>query len=167
VPAVPVDLPLPPLDLANRVGAIKDRSDPWERFLDVGAISRREIVSALPADWTFEGKRALDFGCGVGRTLRHFVGEAESGELWGCDIDGPSIAWMRERLCPPFHVVRSGVEPPLPFPDGHFDLVWAVSVFTHLADTWSAWLLELHRVLAPGGLLFATFMGPELAHLYT
>ncbi len=43
--------------------------------------------------------------------------------------------------------------------DGSFDLIWAVSVFTHLAETWSAWLLELHRVLKPGGILLATFMG--------
>ena len=37
-------------------------------------------------------------------------------------------------------------------PDGAYDLVLAVSVFTHLTASWSAWLVELHRVLADGGL---------------
>ncbi len=32
-------------------------------------------------------------------------------------------------------------------------------MFSHLTDAWSTWLLELHRVLAPGGLLLATVMG--------
>jgi SAM-dependent methyltransferase len=48
----------------------------------------------------------------------------------------------------------------LPHPDGRFDVVWALSVFTHLTESWSSWLLELHRVLADDGLLITTFIGP-------
>jgi len=48
---------------------------------------------------------------------------------------------------------------PLGLEHGSFDLVWAISVFTHLTDNSSAWLLELHRLLKPGGLLIATYMG--------
>src|SRR3712207_7641648 len=29
---------------------------------------------------------------------------------------------------------HSGFEPPLPYPDDHFDLVFAVSVFSHLSE---------------------------------
>ena len=101
----------------------------------------------------------LDFGCGAGRTLRQFLDEARSCEMWGCDIDEASIAWLKDHLCPPLHVFVNGSEPPLPHPDGAFDLIWAVSVFTHLTDTWSRWLLELRRVLADDGLLYVTFMG--------
>ena len=43
----------------------------------------------LPAT-QYSGARVLDFGCGAGRLLRHFVGDAEDGEFWGCDIDVPS-----------------------------------------------------------------------------
>jgi len=32
----------------------------------MGAESKRRILEALPADWSFEGKRILDFGCGAG-----------------------------------------------------------------------------------------------------
>lgn len=58
-------------------------------------------------------------------------------------------------------------EPPLPQPDGHFDLVCAISPFTRLADRWSEWLLELHRVLAPEGLLVATVFGKHLCERLT
>jgi SAM-dependent methyltransferase len=119
---------------------------------------RARLERLLPADWSWEGKRVLDFGCGAGRTLRHFLDEAERGEFYGCDIDGPSIAWLTEHLSPPLHVFQSGETPKLPQPNGFFDLVYAFSVFTHLTDHSAGWLLELHRVLKPNGLLLATFL---------
>ncbi len=104
-------------------------------------------------------RRALDFGCGAGRVLRHFNDGAQHSEISGCDIDEPSIAWARERLAPPFHPFAVAEVPGLPQPDEYFDVAWALSVFTHLTDHWAGWLLELHRVLRPSGYLIATFMG--------
>ncbi len=66
---------------------------------------------------------------------------------------------MQQALCPPLHAFRNRHVPPLDQPDGSFDLIWAVSVFPHITDQWSAWLLELHRVLVDSGLLLVTFMG--------
>jgi SAM-dependent methyltransferase len=134
----------------------------FEGYQQTGLASREEILSLLPDDWSFEGKRVLDMGCGAGRTLRHFLSEAEMGELWGCDIDEPSLAWMETHLSPPVRVLRGTVDPPLPLPDGHFDLIWSISLFTHLAS-WAEWLAELHRLLKPGGLLIATYHGGALA----
>ena len=70
-------------------------------------------MNLLPAGWSFDGKRVLDFGCGAGRTLRHFLTEAESADFWGADIDAPSIEWMQEALCPPLQAWRCGPAPPL------------------------------------------------------
>jgi SAM-dependent methyltransferase len=152
-------LPLPPLGLAHRVGSLSGAVDPLQYYDALGRETRDGIVKRLPSNWTFHGKRVLDFGCGAGRTLRHFADQAGEAELWGCDIDEPSITWMREHVSPPFHVFTNGSEPPLDRPDESFDLIWAISVFTHLAENWSRWLAELNRVLKPDGLLFATFMG--------
>ena len=120
---------------------------------------RTSLLRLLPADWSFVGKRVLDFGSGAGRTLRHFATEAETAEFWGADIDEPSIAWMQENLSPPFHAWQSTINPPLGLEHGSFDLIYAISVFTHLTDNSIQWLLELHRLLKPDGLLIATFMG--------
>jgi SAM-dependent methyltransferase len=117
------------------------------------------VEDALPAGWSWSGKRVLDFGCGAGRTLRHFAAEAGEAEFWGCDIDAASIAWLNAHLNPPFRAFVNGAVPPLALPDDSLDLVYAYSVFTHIGAAWSAWLLELHRVLAPGGLLVASFLG--------
>jgi SAM-dependent methyltransferase len=113
----------------------------------------------LPEDWSWEGKRALDFGCGVGKVLCHFAPEAQTAEFTGCDIHAPSIEWLQRNVCPPFRVFRCLEEPSLPQPDGQFDLIYAMSVYTHLTDRWAEWLLEHHRVLGPDGLLLASFLG--------
>jgi SAM-dependent methyltransferase len=140
--------------------------DPLEVYEQVGRMLRGAVEDLLPQDWSWHDKRVLDFGCGSARMLRHFLGEAEQAEFWGCDIDGPSIAWMQENLCPPLHCFRNDPEPPLPFEGSYFDLIWATSVFTHIADRWSGWLLELQRLLAPGGLLFATYHGELIWDAY-
>jgi hypothetical protein len=62
-------------------------------------------------------------------------------------------------------VLRNEAEPGLPFEDGQFDVIWALSVFTHLVDTWAPWMLELHRVLADDGILIATSVGPHHSDL--
>lgn len=159
-------LPLPPLDLADRVGSLAGAERPLEAFQWIGVATRQQILRMLPEGYSFAGRRALDFGCGAGRTLRHFAGEAESAELWGADIDAASTGWLLDNLCPPFHVVRNGAAPPLPFDDGSFDVIWAISVFTHLSDGWAEWLLELRRVLADDGHLIATILGDEHSRAY-
>ena len=150
-------LPVPPLELVHRVGRLDD-PDVVAAYEAIGRGCRERIERLLPAGWSWDGKRVLDFGCGAGRTLRHFLSEAERAEFYGCDIDRPSIAWLRSHLSPPLHVFENEETPSLPQPDEFFDLVYAFSVFTHLTDHWAGWLLELHRVLKPDGLLFATFL---------
>jgi ubiquinone/menaquinone biosynthesis C-methylase UbiE len=41
--------------------------------------------------------------------------------------------------------------PTLPLPDAYFDLISACSVFTHIGESETGWLLELRRVLRVGG----------------
>lgn len=151
-------LPLPPVALAARVGVAAD-ADPMQFYLEEGRRLRTVIEDLLPHGWGWAGKRALDFGCGAGRVLRHFVAEAELGDFSGCDIDGPSIDWAASGLSPPFCFFRNDLTPPLDLEPGSLDLIWAMSVFTHITDAWADWLLELHRLLTPGGRLIASFLG--------
>jgi SAM-dependent methyltransferase len=150
--------PYPPLELVHRVFDLSNTEDPLGQYERMGRDTHEQILHLLPRDWSFEGKRVLDFGCGAGRVLRHFLAEASEAELWGTDIDRASVAWLEQHLSPPLQVVLAGERPPLPFGDGHFDLIWAVSVFSHLTDLWAEWLLELHRILDDGGILIATLV---------
>ena len=58
-----------------------------ELYQRLGPETKDAIVDLLPDDWSWEGKRVLDFGSGPGRTLRNFLDEAETAEVWGADID--------------------------------------------------------------------------------
>ena len=155
-------LPIPPRELIQRTD-LRRESESDERlrsiFEQTGAARLRGLRHALPDGFDFDGKRVLDFGCGGGRVLRQLAPWADSGEFWGCDTYEPTVAWLSENLSPPFRFYLNDKRP-LPHPDGYLDLVYAISVFTHITHEWAEWLLELHRVLKPDGLLAATFIGP-------
>ena len=161
----PDGFPVPPVQLIRRAGAIPE-GDVVDGYL-AGAAGMKAMLMSLVAEHcgpdVAQSPRILDFGCGAGNVIRHFAHEARSGEVWGADIDGASIAWLERHLGEPFRFRTLSTMPGLPLPDDHFDLVYAISVFTHLADDWAAWLLELHRVLAPGGIFMATFLGEGMA----
>jgi SAM-dependent methyltransferase len=138
-----------------------------EWFLRLGPETKSILLDLLPDGWSFEGKRVLDFGSGGGRTLQHFLAEAERAEFWAADIDAPSIDLVELELCPPMHALLCREDPPLGLDYGSFDLIWAISVFTHLTDNSNAWLLELHRLLKPAGMLIATYMGRQHSEILT
>jgi ubiquinone/menaquinone biosynthesis C-methylase UbiE len=102
------------------------------------------------------GDRVLELGCAAGRMLRNFKIVTETGEVWGADIDATAILWCQRNLCPPFKFTTVTTFPYLPFEDNFFALVYAGSVFTHIFDLSDFWLLELKRILRPGGRLYLT-----------
>jgi SAM-dependent methyltransferase len=158
--------PLPPRALAIRAG-VPDPTAVIDSYRAVGRDSRATILALLGEAWSFQGKRVLDFGCGSGKVMRHFLAEAAAGcELWGCDIDERSIDWINAELHPPLNAFANGEAPPLDQPSSSFDLVWSISVFTHLTDRWAGWLAELHRVLKPDGLAIVSFLGGAMYEVW-
>jgi SAM-dependent methyltransferase len=158
-----VPLPFPPEQLMHRVGHLGEGGDVAARYDALGRTMKELVVDCLPDGWSFDGRRVLDFGCGAGRLLRHFVAEAEHcDEFWGSEIDEPSVAWVTQHLGPPFKVVLNDETPPIPAPDHHFDLIYAMSVFTHITEEWAAWVLEMHRLLKPEGLLLVSLLGESM-----
>jgi SAM-dependent methyltransferase len=155
----------PPAELRFRVHGDLE----LEGFLESGRQCSEDIQASLASVGrglsSFD--RALDFGCGCGRTLLFLGQDAQGCELFGTDIDEEAIAWCRRFLEQGTFSVN-GDQPPLEFPDGFFDLVYAVSVFTHLAEPLQLeWLHELRRVTAPGGLVLLTVRGSSYANALT
>jgi SAM-dependent methyltransferase len=156
------DLPLPPIVLRTQAGP---RHADAAFFLGSGR-RHAELISDLvgeagtPVD---ELGAILDWGCGCGRVLRHWSGLAHT-RVYGCDINPKMVDWCVANL--PFaEVGRNDLSPPLPYPDSTFDLVYALSVMTHLPeDLQHAWIRECRRVLRPQGLLLFSTLG---AHYLT
>lgn len=102
------------------------------------------------------GTRILDFGCGWGRIIRFFMKDTSCENLFGVDVDPKMIDFCSKELhCGNYFLVNS--EPPLVFQNGSIDLIYAFSVFTHLAESTAInWISEFSRILKPRGILVAT-----------
>ena len=147
--------PLPPPHLRERVSG---NTDP-DTFRRVGSSAASRLLGIIAMTAAPE---VLDWGCGPGRVAAHLTGVAGV-SLHGCDPDAEAVAWCNEHLVPGRFAV-SGLYPPLPYPDGSFDVVLAISVMTHLRRrTQLKWLAELARVLRPDGVLIATVHGRPAA----
>lgn len=109
----------------------------------------------------------LDVGCGIGRNAVPLIGCVR--EYYGFDIMPDAIKWCQKNIArrhPNFHFLLADVynkaynpggrsrasEYRFPYEDAKFDLVFLVSVFTHMlpADV-KNYLSEITRVLRPGG----------------
>jgi SAM-dependent methyltransferase len=95
------------------------------------------------------GARILDAGCGSGRNM---VELARHGTVTGVELSSTSVALARERGC---GEVLEGSVVQMPFADASFDLAVSLDVVEHLEDDLGA-LVELRRVVAPGGALMVT-----------
>ena len=104
---------------------------------------------------------ALDLGCGTGEYAAWAVDEPiEAG------VDRWSSPLWRASVGAAYHVLAQADAAALPFPDGSFASVLAVSVCEHLVAP-SAALAEAFRVLRPGGRFVATIVLADIHdHLF-
>lgn len=156
-------VPAPPPELMQRVAHTQH-----PHFFKIGGLkSFGEFADALNRHCEFRSvRRLLDWGCGCGRVTMHFLLEPDRPEIYGCDIDPEAIAWCSEHL-QPGNFSRAEPWPPTPYQDASFDIVIAHSVFTHRSEkAQRAWLVEMRRIIAPGGLFLASTLG-EFADLFT
>jgi SAM-dependent methyltransferase len=147
---------IPPTALRHYYG-FKDGKYHDDLYLKSGENDVRSMRRILEADdFDLSDARILEFGCSAGRMLRHLEAEAQSAEVWGVDLHSAAIHWAQAHLSPPFHFFTNTTTPHLPFEDGSFGLIFAGSVWTHIGELDDAWLLEMRRILRPGGRLYLT-----------
>ena len=157
--AAPDGLPIPPEGLRFLISGVRDY--PVADFLDMGRLCFRRIREALLNHGVAirDLQAILDFGCGCGRTLRHFA-DSENTRLHGTDYNAELIKWCRPNLAFAQFDVNQ-LQPPLVYRGQTFDLIYAFSVFTHLPEALQhRWIEEFTRILRPDGYLVLSTM-PE------
>jgi ubiquinone/menaquinone biosynthesis C-methylase UbiE len=107
-----------------------------------------------------KNKKILDWGCGPGRLIRHLPSMVENGcEFYGTDYNSNSIEWCSKNLSG-IQFNKNTLEAKLPYPDNYFDVIYGISIFTHLSEQMHYnWRDELFRILKKGGILFITTQG--------
>jgi len=148
-------LPIPP----RRLNYLVTGAESVRWYVDSGRWAAQSITTTLernliPIDSL---RTILDFGCGSGRVIRHW--RSLKAEVFGTDYNSELVAWCRQYLGFAKFSVNQ-LDPPLPYEDQSFDLIYALSVFTHLDESrQAAWMAELARVLGPNGYLLFTTSG--------
>jgi 2-polyprenyl-3-methyl-5-hydroxy-6-metoxy-1,4-benzoquinol methylase len=121
---------------------------------------------------TYFGKSLADFrdicdwGCGCGRVAQAVHRLAPKANITGLDIDRDNIDWCQQNLTYA-RFAEVPLFPPSPIADGQFDLLYGISVFTHLTrEAFEAWRDEVYRMVRPGGLVLVTInRGAALARV--
>jgi len=157
-------------DLQRHWNAFGEQDPMWAILTDPARKGRRwtaeaffatgvSEIDALMTDARAHGlplgrRRALDFGCGLGRLTQALAGHCD--EAIGLDVAPSMIAQAQTfnrhgarvryqvQAAPPFHTVASR----------SVDVVYTGRVLQHIAPEFSRlYVAELARVLAPGGFL--------------
>jgi len=117
-----------------------------------------EWIQQLTKEWLPEDKIVLlDWGCGPGRVIRHWT--ENKYVCFGSDVNKESLKWCRQHL-PNIHFLEQDLTPPLKMADQTFDLIYGISILTHLSESAHfQWVEELKRLLKPSGILLLTTQG--------
>lgn len=158
-PAEPgTELPLPPEVLRLMVAGTGDPG--W--FVTAGRRAAESLAVLLARNGIDIEKleSVLDFGCGCGRVIRHLTHLPAA--LYGCDSNPVGVEWCAEHLTAA-HFAVNALHTALEYDADSFDLVYALSVFTHLPlELQMHGMRELRRVLKPGGVLVLSLHGDAL-----
>lgn len=149
-----------PLPDAARLQRVVGHSDAG-RYLLYGHSVARQLERAV-ARFSLRPlsslQSVLDWGCGAGRVIRHVAGRTNA-TLTGVDVDHDNVAWCAQHL-PGITFDTIAIHPPTSLPAAAYDLIYGISVITHIdAPGQRAWLEELRRLVAPDGLVMLTVNG--------
>jgi SAM-dependent methyltransferase len=139
----------------------------YERYYINGRKTAEWLVDLVKAHKKMDGASILDWGCGPARIIRHLPALVDNGSFYGTDYNRQSIAWCSASFTD-IYFHSNDLMPGLVYEKEWFDLVYGISIFTHLSkEAHEAWLVELVRVLKPGGILFITLHGDSFRNKLT
>lgn len=149
--------PFPPLALRQITAAPDLPEFLWTGLVDMDRIMT--LYEKIVDHTNIETPTILDFGCGCGRMVRFLNNSAPFYMIHACEVNPDHVDWCQDSLNN-VKVSQCDAMPPLSYDDQMFDLIYGLSVFTHLSENHATqWLSEMKRVLKPKGILIVTIHG--------
>ena len=117
---------------------------------------KRSLQRSTEMAAIFAMRNAFSTSAAVAAGLPRHAPGLTNADYHGVDYNGRLVEWCSSNL--PGRYSQNQLSPPLKFADGYFDVLYLLSVFTHLRiPTQNEWLAEYARVLKPGGICIVTF----------
>lgn len=136
----------------------------YQSFEEDGALAAKEIWEWCSPYIQSSNPVIIDWGCGIGRIIKHFPPLLPASNCIGIDINPNFIEWNKSQyqaikfFCEPTASDRGESSPKA-------DLLIAFSVFTHIPiKDQSFWLESLSYKLSQGGIFFITTHGTNFLH---
>ncbi|SAL65542.1 hypothetical protein AWB68_03631 [Caballeronia choica] len=147
---------------ADRARRVAGGDDTFMRFASGGLTTATQLLRVIDDVTNLpQSASVLDWGCGAARVLQFLAAERPNWTFYGADIDEVNVSWCLENIPTVAEFQRIPLMPKMEYRDASFDLVYGLSVITHLEEeTRNAWLAELGRVTKTGGLCILSFMSP-------
>lgn len=125
-----------------------------------GKQNAEELVETFKKYTSLSAAKVLDWGCGPARVVRHIPEILGSNsEIHGTDYNQQSINWCSKHI-KNVTFNRNELRPPLKYQENYFDIVYSISIFTHLSEEMHhAWAKEIHRIIRPDGIFLTTTHG--------
>lgn len=120
-------------------------------------VGKYVVEEALKHIGKFES--LLDFSCGTGELLKHFIENASASQkFYGCDVSEKSIAQVNERFKSNSNFVSAvSLDNIDNIAQKQFDVIVSTEVIEHLSDENLSNLMgKCHQLLKPGGKLVLT-----------
>ena len=150
---------LPPWSIAYDAYAGLNPND----YLNLGVFHAKKIAFLIKKYKYKQSKLTIcDWGCGPMRVLRHLpLIIKKPSKFIGLDYNKETILWAAANF-PNIEFHLNGLKPPLPLKDRSVDVIYAISVFTHLSESlFHAYVKDIHRALKKDGILIATLHGDK------
>lgn len=132
----------------------------YRKYYEGGERTARWLKGLFEKYTALSGKAILDWGCGPARVVRHFPKLLDNScTVHGTDYNADTVHWCAGNIDDVTFSVNQ-LNPPTVYPDACFDLVYGISIFTHLSEPKHlSWFEELMRVSKKGAVLILTTQG--------
>jgi len=139
----------------------------YSEFYLGGIDTAKSLINYFNKYQNLQGCNILEWGCGPARIIRHFPDLLNQNcKYFGTDYNSKTINWCKNNI-KNINFGINTIDPPLNYTNNFFDIIFGISVFTHLSESkYYSWFDELLRITKPGGIILITTHGYEtIMHL--
>lgn len=134
----------------------------YRGYYDSGVPDVKHIISLAEEYVSGNELVVAEWGCGPARLVQHIKPLfPRVKRVIGFDYNKNTVEWCKTSI-KGVEFYKNELNPPLALENNSVDILYCVSVFTHLSEKLHYdWIREIKRVLKPGGVFIGTFHGEK------